>query len=618
MTALRSRALVATSLALLAGALLWLHGAVLRYPFIADDYYFLWETRDGSAASLFGGLEHRPNYYRPLGREIYFRGVGSVFGEDPRAFHALGFVLLVGLVAGVGALGGRLSGPRAGVLAAAVYALFYPHRVSLGWVSCAQDLLSALLAVTAALAFSYGRRWLAAGAYFLALFAKESVAPLPVILLAIELLPQGSGRAAAPRGGKPARRRLPDFVAALRRTGPLWIAACGWAVLVLLARALSGAWNTWHGGLAVADVRPGPESVWLGLSRGLETLLYVDQPLRDLLPALREHAPPWIAITLVATVAFLAARLPRAPLREPAGLAWGGVWLAIGLLPVALVGHLFSAYYVSFAAVGFALLAGPLLARLKPMIAALVLAFAAFLNAGANATDLFREREDRPGVSQLSAARLDRAATYLEALRAVLDRRRPPRGTVVYLARMPNYVGFATAQDRALWVWTGDSTVHLTVIGNYRRGGGGPPARHLRYDEQAQRFVELPHAMVDQALAGEEALAAGRPADAKRSLLLALALARPGDNDADRVEFETGLGLACWRSGDPAGALEAWQRALKLDSKHHDSLMYRALAQTAMGDQVAARQTLERLLALYPEDPQARAELARIQVGSGR
>src|SRR5690242_15232779 len=130
--------------ALVAAVLLSLHGRVLRYPFISDDYVFLYEVRHASPVALFDARGVTRNYYRPLGREVYFRAVSAVAGESPRAFHVLGFVFLLGVVGAVTALGWKLGGPRTGVLAGSAYALLYPHRVLLAWASCAQDLLAAL------------------------------------------------------------------------------------------------------------------------------------------------------------------------------------------------------------------------------------------------------------------------------------------------------------------------------------------------------------------------------------------------------------------------------------------------------------------------------------------
>ena len=55
--------------------------------------------------------------------------------------------------------------------------------------------------------------------------------------------------------------------------------------------------------------------------------------------------------------------------RGASPIALGVSWMILGALPVAIVAQRFSAYYVSFSAVGFALLAAALLSRAPVWIA---------------------------------------------------------------------------------------------------------------------------------------------------------------------------------------------------------------------------------------------------------
>ena len=93
--------------------LLALHGYVLRFPFISDDYVFICGTWAGSLRNLFGAFHTVQNYFRPLGRELYFGALSLVAGNHPLAFHLINFAVLLATVALVMALGTRLAGPRA-------------------------------------------------------------------------------------------------------------------------------------------------------------------------------------------------------------------------------------------------------------------------------------------------------------------------------------------------------------------------------------------------------------------------------------------------------------------------------------------------------------------------
>src|SRR5262249_41511704 len=154
------------------------------------------------------------NYFRPVGRELYFYAVSRIAGHEPLAYRVVNLGILAAIIAMVVALARRLSGPRAAIFAGAAFTLFYPASVLMGWVSCSQDLLATAFGLVAALLWLRQRTVWAAVAYFLALFSKESVAPLPLVLAAWQAWGEGA------KGGA--------WKDALRRTLPLWIAAAVW------------------------------------------------------------------------------------------------------------------------------------------------------------------------------------------------------------------------------------------------------------------------------------------------------------------------------------------------------------------------------------------------------
>jgi tetratricopeptide (TPR) repeat protein len=610
----RTLALAGLGLALLVATLIALHGHVLRWPFISDDYVFLSDTWRGSWKNLFGAFNTVQNYFRPLGREIYFFVLSLVGGNDPRVFRFFNLAVLVAMIGMVIALGWRFGGPRAGVLAGAVYTLLYPHRVEMAWVSCSQDLIATLLALVATFAHLARRHWLAAVSFFLALFAKESVAPLPLILAAWEAWPLGPG---APS------RLAAGAWSAMKKTLPFWLATAAWAVVVFAVRLWRGAWAP-GSSVPVADVTLRLDHFWEGLRSALLTYVYVDQPWVYLREAMGRIQVPWAAIALLAIAATVALMLTRTSGGEETstgrGMRLGALWAIIGTLPVALVGHHFSAYYVCFSAVGFALVAGLLLMRAPRIAVVGVFALAATLNVVANAVESFRLRsneDDLPGVSYVTIARLGYEARYLDSLHSAMKRDPPPRGAVVYLSHAPHRASFATAGDRAPRIWFQDPALELTYIGQYRPGAETRPRRFLRFHPEHRSFAPLPETLVRLTIEGEEFMARGQWAAARASFGRALEHARPGMHDLERVELANGIGVAANREGDTLTARNAWDAALSLAPDHRGALLNRAGLDASAGRFEAAKRWVERLLSKAPHDPLALLYLARLERALG-
>lgn len=165
----------------------------LRYAYVYDDYSFLGRAQTLQWADL------APNssdvFYRPVSREMYFGFLERVMPESPILGHVLNLVILVAIVVIGGTIVTRLAGPRAGMLAAALLALFGHWPLLVAWVSGAQDLL-AILFVLLALRFELnGSRAGALAMFGLAILSKETAVVLAPALVATGWLCQRGGRA---------------------------------------------------------------------------------------------------------------------------------------------------------------------------------------------------------------------------------------------------------------------------------------------------------------------------------------------------------------------------------------------------------------------------------------
>jgi len=513
--------LLAVTLGLIAAALLALHGVVLRWPFLSDDYLFLSASR--SWHDLAHAAAKTPNYFRPLGRELYFFTGYHLAGSRPLAFHLVNFTILVATLVMVMAIGRHLAGLRAGVLAAAVYAVLYPHRVTMAWVSCAQDLMATALASLAVLAHLRGRAVLAAGAYLAGLFAKESIVPLPLVLVI-----DGAWRWLGPMSFG---TRLGG---AIRRTAPMWSAAAIWALVVFALRAARRA-GAAGAGVAVADVTFDPRLLGEGLRSSLLACVSLEQPWALLGAALARVRVPWVALTLLAAVAVIAhtliasatPALTRTPQRGQVSRAvrLGVVWVLAGAVPVALASHHFSAYYVSFMAVGFALAVGTWLARGPMPVTMVAFTGAAILGVAANEVPSFRAtrpEEVSPGVSWVTFSRLRSERVFLDSLQAALRRDPPPRGGRIYLLDLPEQSAFVTAGFRAPAVWFDDPELEMSTIGRYQPDADARPSVFLRFAAGSRGFRPVPRPVLDGMLQAQTAMSRGDFRAARAALERAL------------------------------------------------------------------------------------------------
>ena len=593
--------------ALLGSLLLALHGRFLLWPFVSDDLVFADASR--KPGQLFSTFHQYSNYFRPIGRELYFFAGHALAGNHPLPYHVVNLLVLLGIALLVAALAWRLAGPRAGLLAGAAYALLYSHRLVLAWVSCAQDLLAALFAMLAVHALLSGRRGRAGAAHLVAMLAKESVAALPLVVALWAALD-------APAGTPPRRRAL----SGLRASAPLWAATAAWAGIVLSARTF---WHAWArgGSTPLADVTLSVGSLWEGMRSALLTYVALEQPWGAIARAFADPRLPWLALGVaLAPIAALVAWSRRLAPPEARGgapdraLGLGTIWATLGAVPIALAGHHYSAYYITFSGVGFALALGRALALAPPALAFVVLAAGAVVGEAANRVDLFNfaRMEPEAGVSFITLGRFEYEIAFLDSLHVALDRTRPARGSVVYLSHAPHYTTFVTIRGACARVWFEDPGLGLGTIGDYHAPEARPHA-FLRFDPASRGFVHVPNEVMDADLAAERAMDQHRPGDARIALDRALALLPAAGPGVVRLDLLNNRGFACAALGDTSSARDSWRRALAIDPGFASAALNLARLDAPAGRLADARATLERLLAHAPSDGEALSLLVRVQ-----
>ncbi len=334
------------ALVLLAGA--WLQVSALRLPFFADDYLFLDQMRGRSLWGALTSPDPLRNFWRPVGRQLYFWLVAQG-GESAVLAHALNLALFLGIVAMLFVLARRLAGTRAAVVAASVLALHYVADVPVRWASGSQDLIAVAGALGALCLVAAGRNGWAAASLGLGLLAKETVVLTPLVALWM------------------VRRPGERWTRAVARLWPLGAVVAAWAVFWVLAmKGRPG--GTIHFSL---DAIPAAPVHLVQVFLGAEWSRNPSSGLPRVLPLL---VPLALALAAIALAGRARPESRGKPPESPvAASAWstGLLWALLATLPVVLVVHIWSAYYYLFALCGLSLMLGALLAR-RPLALALV------------------------------------------------------------------------------------------------------------------------------------------------------------------------------------------------------------------------------------------------------
>jgi hypothetical protein len=404
----------ATALALVLLALVWLHASALRLLFFADDYLFLDQVR---TRSLFGALtspDPLRNFWRPVGRQLYFWLVVRL-GETPLAAHAMNLLIFAGIVAMLFVLVRRLAGVRAATFAASLLALHYAADVPVRWVSGSQDLIAVAGALGALCLLTSGHRMWAAVALVLGLLAKETVLVTPLVAVAMVRRP-----------GEPWHRGV-------ARVWPLAAAALAWAVLWVVAMR----------GRTGGTVSFSADAIPAAMVHLVQVLLGAEWSRYAVLPALHV-LPPLVPLGLVLAAVTVAWRLRGSRASAAAGQTpaatdqrvTGVVWAAAGALPVAAVVHIWSTYYYLFALCGLALLVGTLLTRVRLPVVIGALTLLVWGSENGRRLESFATAPSPWGTeSHLTRFYFDRSMRWVTRYYDDLRSQRPtlpPRSTVFY------------------------------------------------------------------------------------------------------------------------------------------------------------------------------------------
>lgn len=194
-----------------------LHGAAIRQPFFADDYLFLEQVRDRSLVSALTSPDPLGNFFRPVGRQLWFWLLSRMGGESPSFFHAANLGIFLASLLVFHAIVRRTLGSAAALMAAALVGFHYAADVPLRWASGSQDLLAILFANLTIFLQMRERRFAAAGTLLVALLSKEVVAGAAIVAIV---------------AGK---RRDESWTTSFRRQAGVVAVTLAWAVWWLVA-----------------------------------------------------------------------------------------------------------------------------------------------------------------------------------------------------------------------------------------------------------------------------------------------------------------------------------------------------------------------------------------------
>lgn len=573
-------------LALVAAALVqW---RALAAPFFADDWLFLDQSRQRSLLAAALSPDPIGNFFRPLGRVLWFWTLGHASGESAAFFHAANLALWLASVLMLWAIARRLGGDRVAAVAAGVFALTYAADVPVMWASGAQDLLALALALGALLAVADGRLRAGAALLFLAPFAKETavVAVLPALLLA--------------------RRPGEKWGAAVRRAWPLPAAALAWALVagvVFARRASPGSGlslSPWGALAALADltrVAFGLEwatghAPWAppAVPRGAALVAIALAGVAVALVVVRSGPGRGAAAGKKGAGAAKAAALPGP---VPGAWAVAAAWAVAGALPVAAVAPVWSAYYLLFAMAGVGLLAGLAVARAPGGVAAGVVLLAGLAAAQPRALPEFATAPSPwSAQSHVNGFYLERGMGVMERCVDDLRAAHPsvPSSSTFFFSGVPAFAAVQVGDGPLVRGVYRDTTLRSYFASAFRRSLlGRGDVFLLSWDDESRRLVDhtnepdlwfnlgIGWLLNDHPETAVEAFALDLARDPRRASSrfgLAIARASLGDTAAARTELlRLGFGLA--RDAGPVG--DGARRALLAG----DSLTARRLGETA-------------------------------------
>jgi hypothetical protein len=439
-------------LALVLAAAFALHAPALRLPFFADDFLFLDQARHHPLLATLTAPDPIGNFYRPVGRQLYFWLLSHAGAESPRAAHAVNLGLLLVAIALLHDVARRLAGARAALVAAALVALHYASDVPVRWASGSQDLLAVTLGLAALSLHLAGRRFPAAAALLLAALSKEVVLLTPLVALL-----------AARRRGEPWRD-------AARRAWPLGAAIAAWALIVLLAAR----WGAARPAVAALDgsgvlaTFVHLAQVAVGLEWGTGGFARPEGAIPPPVPLLLVV----VAVVLLGPARIARGRGPRGGARPAgeAGVRTGLAWALAGAVPIVAVASIWSAYYYLFAVCGAALALGAWLSnRPRWMVVAVLGVLACGSARSASLEEFALVRRPWTARSHLNRFYMDRATLKVERYLGALRAARPelPARSTLFFAGLPGGVGFQSGDGALVRHAYRDSSLRAYYLGEF-------------------------------------------------------------------------------------------------------------------------------------------------------
>jgi len=449
--------------AALAIVMLAVYWRVLRFPFIQDDWGWLYSFETERPAALLASILHVKGvlFYRPLA-EIYLYLMYRVFGLNPVPFHAVALLVHFGAACLVAAIVKLLVRDRVMAWAAAfVYALAVSVVFeSLLWAVGIFDLGAVFFFLLSLYLFMRGRPWASAAVYLAACLFKETAIVLPFVLLAYALVVD-----------RPKRVALVSY--ARSRLLPVAIAFAAIAVVKLMGKKPLS--------LPISD----PYAVRLtGSHVGILLSKYVFCHLQSFCfrGAIKSSVFPialWCLGSGLALGGWLVSRRPRdaAAVRAYPFLL---IWWLVALLPTLFLPNHAYRYYAIYALPAFIPL---VLLALRTIVAAsglgrrparafvVVAAVLAVVFSASRAHWMLRVGLDWSGLVEGTNS-LVRKAALVDIVRDGLAKQlpNPPKGSVIVFG---NIDVWAFNKDSGPRLWYADTTISVYPVENLRTDSAG-------------------------------------------------------------------------------------------------------------------------------------------------
>jgi hypothetical protein len=464
--------------AALAGIVLVAYWRVFHFPFIQDDWGWLYRFRTESPAALLTSIFTVKGvlFYRPLA-ELYLYVMYLAFGVNPIPFHAVALLLHFASACLVVSIVKLLT--RDGVIAWAagfIYALAIAIVFeSLLWAVGIFDLGGAFFFLLSMYLFMKGRPIASAIVYLAGCLFKETVIVLPIILFAYTMITE-----------------RPDRVSrsALVRTRllPMAIALCMVAAVKLMGR------HPFR--LAISDpyaVRFVGPHVWILITKYVFCMFQSFYPYGAIKSASFKIILSCIALVL-ALSGWLVSRKPRDS--SVARAFWFLlVWCSAALLPIIFLPNHAYRYYAIYALPAFIALAltqvrvlGSSLGlgrRYGRVVIVAIAAFAVVLSSG-RVHRMLREGLEWNTLIE-GSNNLIRKAALVEVVHDGLMKYlpKPPQGAVIVLG---NVDVWAFNKDSGPRVWFSDTTISVYPIANLRADSTGTYIENV-FQSQRQLFA---------------------------------------------------------------------------------------------------------------------------------